>query len=314
MDLHATKFVVAASGNSPERPVLSLDVRDVRLGSKIRRYALTLECSAVLEDGFSDDPRLAIELWAELSVRDSSGSRKVLGRATTTEMFFYEAASGGLPQHRSVDPRYRQMSLALDLTLDQLEAMEELRSGRDLVLGLQPGGYLHTDGDMYRLYPSNHQLSVTVSQSDWVRLLQGANYVSILTVELPMPDSAAPGDLTQAVQSLDKARAAYLRGDYEEAVADCREGLVVLARSGDDRFDSKKKWSSNAGKRERFWRVQRALLSVTNLAHHPEDRVVEDPSGEQEAGSSLPIDWGRADAHSVIVMLAALVFQKTRRA
>jgi len=98
------------------------------------------------------------------------------------------------------------------------------------------------------------------------------------------------------------------RGDYEEAVADCRPGLVALARTGDTQF-KKKPWSREAGKAERFWHAQQGILKVANAAHHPEDRVQAEDADSLDR-STEHLQWGRADAFSVITMLAVLIRQR----
>lgn len=232
--------MVSASGAAPEYSVVGFEVDEVRLSSKIRRYVLSLESRVVLEADLSDHSRIALDLWADLAVHDTHGSPRPLGRATMNEQAFYEMPSPRVPQQPLVDPRVQVTTLILDLSLDQMDEIEELRDGRDLVLSLSPGGLVHLGGEVHRLYPSDYQLSVTVPQSQWARAIQAVDYANILTIELRVPDAASSGGLGQAVRALEKARAAYSRGDYEGAVADCREGCAVLARSGDDRFDMKK--------------------------------------------------------------------------
>ena len=312
MDLRGTRFVISVPG-AAERPLVSLDVREVRLARKIRRYGLSLESHAVLDADLSDHPRLVVELWVDVGVHDAHGSPRELGRAIMPEPLVFEAPSAHVPQQALGDWRTRLASLSVEASPDQIDEIEELRDGRDLVLGLSPGGLAHIGGEVHRLYPSNHQLTVTVPQSNWARLIQGASYASILTVELALPDVGLSGDLDQAVRAVRNAQAAYRRGDYEEAVADCREGLAVLTRSGDDRFDMKG-WSRSAGKEERFWRAQRAVLHVTHAAHHPEDQGLTHSQADEQDEPLVAIEWGRADAHSVIVMLAALISQRVRGA
>jgi hypothetical protein len=112
-------------------------------------------------------------------------------------------------------------------------------------------------------------------------------------------------------KALEDALAAFHRGDYEEAIADCRPGLAALARSGDAQFN-KKTSSREAGKAERFWHAQQGILKVANGAHHPEDRVRSDDANEQDQPSER-LQWERDDAFSVIVMLAALIRQRSGR-
>lgn len=309
MDNRRSRFFVSTPGAAVEYSIADFEVGEVRLSSKIRRYALSLESRVALEADVSDHSRIVLDLWADLVVHDTHRSPRPLGRATMKEPIFYEAPRPGTPQRPLGDQRVRVTNLTIDLTLDQMDEIEELRDGRDLVLGVSLGGVVHLGGELHGLYSRNHQLTVTAPQSQWAQAIQGVDYARILTVELRVPHPASSGGVSQAIRSLEKARAAYSRGDYEEAVADCREGCAILVRSGDDRFDIKGK-SRNAGKEERFWRVRRALLEVTHLAHHPEDADPDLSDADEGEERVAPMEWRRADAHSVIVMLAALITGK----
>jgi hypothetical protein len=197
--------------------------------------------------------------------------------------------------------------LTLDLDHRQLDEIEKKRQGGPLFLWFALGGLVYHEGKVASLYPANNQVTYEVSQSDWIKLLNQLEYGTYVTIEVPLErPSGLTGEIQKAAQALQEAVAAFRRGDYEEAVADCRPGLDALGLADDGKF-TLKPWDQTASKDERFYWMRRALLSVTHLAHHPSGpravTSVSVPSG--------PIRWERADAEAAIAMLGTLIRQRT---
>lgn len=206
------------------------------------------------------------------------------------------------------DPWMRAVDrLTLDLDHRQLDEIEKKRQGGPLFLWFALGGLVYHEGKVASLYPANNQVTYEVSQSDWIKLLNQLEYGTYVTIEVPLErPSGLTGEIQKAAQALQEAVAAFRRGDYEEAVADCRPGLDALGLADDGKF-TLKPWDQTASKDERFYWMRRALLSVTHLAHHPSGpravTSVSVPSG--------PIRWERADAEAAIAMLGTLIRQRT---
>lgn len=111
-----------------------------------------------------------------------------------------------------------------------------------------------------------------------------------------------------AIVALQQAVAALGRGDFDEAVGDCRPGLDLLWERDKDRY-APPNWKNNADKAERFWRVASALRTVAHAAHHPLDRPTRKSDGEGDDGD--PIHFDRRDAYATIIGLAVLIMQRT---
>lgn len=101
--------------------------------------------------------------------------------------------------------------------------------------------------------------------------------------------------------------AAFRRGDYEEAVADCRPALEALRDAVNGEFNLKP-GDASAGKDERFYWVQQSLLRVVHLAHHPNDQT-----GRDEGPTAPAARWHRVDAEAAISTLAALIHWRMER-
>lgn len=284
-------------------PFLELDLRDmytdVRLG---RRGQLQVMTKLVFKakDEYRKDQSV-FQLWADVRVQGQDGVPSSIGRAVIPEPVFFGPPSPNSSAPGHYDPWMRAVDrLRLDLDHRQLEEIEQKRRGGPLMFTFLIGGTVQHRGRIVLLYPSNHQLTYDVSESEWIRLLGQLMYGTYVTVEVPLTNpNGLTGKVQHAAQALQQAQAALLRGDYEEAVADCRPGLEALELADKGKF-SLKPWDQTASKEERFHWIQRSLLSVTHTAHHPNDPAL----AAVEGGRSR---WERADAEAAIAILAALI-------
>lgn len=287
-------------------PFLELDLRDiytdVRLG---RRAQIQVVTKLVFKAGdeYRKDQSV-FQLWADVRVQGQDGVPWNLGRAVIPEPVFFGPPSedGFPPVHR--DPWTRAVDrLTLDLDQRQLDEIEQKRRRGPLTFTFAVGGIVHHGGRIGLLYAANSQLTYDVSESDWIRLLGQLGYGTYVTIEVPLTSpNGLTGELLQAAHALQQAQAAFLRGDYEEVVADCRPGLEALEAADKGKF-SLKPWDRAASKNERIYWIQRTLLSLTHVAHHPNDPAL----GATEGGRSR---WEREDAAAAIAVLAALIRQR----
>jgi hypothetical protein len=284
-------------------PFLELDLRDIYTNVLLgRRGQLQIMTKLVFKgrDEYRKDESV-FQLWADVRVQGQDGVQWSIGRATIPDPIFFGPSftNSFAPAH--YDPWTRAIDrLTLDLDHRQLEEIEQRRQGGSLTFTFLIGGTVQRGGRIGLLYASNHQLTYDVSESEWIRLLGQLNYGTYVTVEVPLiSPSGLTGEVQQAARALEQARDAFLRGDYEEAVADCRPGIEALNDADKGNF-SLRPWDRTASKDERFYWVQRALLSVVHVAHHPNDPAL----AATEGGRSR---WTRADAEVAIAVLAALI-------
>ena len=284
-------------------PFLEIDLRDLMATSLLgRRGQLMFSTKLVFkaEDAYRKDQSV-FQLWADVQVQGQDGvPLPSLGRAAILDPIFF----GPLDDRMGVvhrDPWTRAMDrLILGLDHRQLYEIEKKRRGGPLRFTLAVGGVVQYGGRVGTLYAVNNQLTYEVSASGWLQLLTQLSYGTYLNIEVPL---SSPSGLTDEVQlaarALQEAQAAFQRGDYEEAVADCRPGLDALTAADKGRYGLKP-WDHAASKGERFYWVRRALLSVTHTAHHPNDPAL---ANTQEPHSR----WECADAEVAITILAALI-------
>jgi len=290
-------------------PFLELDLRDIYTNVLLgRRGQLQVLTKLVFKAGdeYRKDQSV-FEIWADVRVQGQDGVPSNLGRAAIPEPVFFgpPAAHSFAPAH--LDPWTRVVDrLTLDLDHRQLDEIEQKRRGGSLTFTFLVDGTVQCGGRVGKLYAANHQLTYDVSASDWVQLLAQLGYGSYVTVEVPlMSPNGLIGEVQKAAKALMEAQAAFRRGDYEEAVADCRPGIEALEAADKGKF-SLKPWDRTAGKEERFYWIQRSLLSVAHVAHHPNDPALADTEGARSR-------WEREDAEAVMVILAALIRRRGGR-
>jgi hypothetical protein len=210
------------------------------------------------------------------------------------------------PQPEGIGPRSdpwtrSQDRLVLDIDFRQLDEIERKRQGGQLIFIVQLGGVAYHESKIGTLYPANHTLLYQVGASDWQQVLSQLTYGTYVNIEIPLTSPNGPtGNLQVAAEAMGQAVAAFRRGEYEEAVADCHPGLNALEDADKGKF-SLKPWDRAADRDERSSWVQHALLTLVNLAHHPNDPAA---AGNTSAGHAR---WERSDAEAVISVLASLI-------
>jgi hypothetical protein len=137
------------------------------------------------------------------------------------------------------DNRYSpetQFSLVIPLNLITVERIEQAREG-DLraALNFQAVFAIHlSDGPgVERFEPARIEpLAFTIPKSHWVdKLLPQLGYGKVELIEVRIPSGSRADGLPKAVQEIRQARAYLLNGDWEKAVAHCRNTLETILDS-----------------------------------------------------------------------------------
>jgi len=284
-------------------PFLELDLRDIYTNVLLgRRGQLQVMTKLVFKAGdeYRKDQSV-FQIWAEVRVQGRDGVPWSVGRAVIPEPVFFgpPSANSFAPVHH--DPWTRAIDrLTLDLDHRQLDEIEQKRRGGSLTFTFLVDGIVQHGGRVGKLYAANHQLTYDVNAGDWIQLLGQLGYRTYVTVEVPLTSpNGLTGDVQKAAQALQEAQAAFQRGDYEEAVADCRPGLEALQEADKGKF-SLRPWDQNADKDERFHWLQIALLKLTHVAHHPNNPTLASAEGSRSR-------WEREDAEAAMAILAALI-------
>jgi hypothetical protein len=308
MDSRDAQLSARLHPSDDEVRFLELDLREVngspQLGARGQlRFTTKLVFKA--EDAYREQ-RSVFMLWADIEVAASEVTgRANLGRALMLDPVIFDGrqqmTTRGDPWTRAFD------TLTLDLDHRQIDEIERIRDGGRLVFMLRPGGLIHHAGQIATLHPSNHTLTYEINTSAWIQILVQLCYeTSYLTIQIPIVSSSdSIGELGEPATALQAAIEAFRRGDYSDAIADCRPALDAFRDADQGQFNLKP-WDTSAARDERFYWVQQALRHLTHLAHHPTAAAAGGVNGQS-------IRWRRAEAEAVIALLAALIRWRAER-
>jgi hypothetical protein len=233
-------------------------------------------------------------------LHEFTGDLQIEGRYAGSLRLFQDLGQFSIGQYEGSFP----VVLVADLSLRQLQAIEDLRQGKGLTIGISIVmtclGKLH--GRTGLLRASSGHLSYQVNQGAWIEVLNELGHRKIMLLEIPeLAESLAP-ELTDAVAYIGKAQQALLRGEYREAVGCCRDVLESLSTAMGDNdvqdaeFQAFFREVRSKDKAGRLRLVRRAMKILSHPARHADEVATQ-------------IEWNRTDATAVITMIAALLQQ-----
>ncbi len=189
-------------------------------------------------------PLCILDAW--LTVDATSGLRLAEGRLFYTMHNLVEPA---------VIPAGKQglASIVIPLPSVTLQQIEQRRAGKDLVLRISSRVRicpLCTQGETQVLgapfethfvHGYNPYIEHTISQSDWIKTLRGLAWSELELLEIPLATITASPYLARAYKRFEEAQEFYRRGDWEEAMSNCRkvfEAVIKDTTGKDDLSES----------------------------------------------------------------------------
>lgn len=195
-----------------------------------------------------------------------------------------------------------QRSFYLEMELDarRIEAIERIRTGKELWFRLDVFGVAHgpeTPPDR----SLKAQFQQRVNQGTWIEMLEMMGYKRTLLLEVPVLDEKENPLLSEATQHLTQAQMHLNRGHYRDCVGSCRDVLEALQTAlgdneerlpelGKEVIESTKSWSKN----QRIRAVRWALHVLAHPSRHADPVAIQ-------------MDWGPEDARAILTMTAALL-------
>jgi hypothetical protein len=229
--------------------------------------------------------------------------RVLVGPEGTTESLYLGHALPELAwsdESRPGIPVERPLMYLLTLHADQLLAVELLRGSRGLRFKIELRGNSYGPHGIRQIDASRE---ITVTLSDWIRILRESSAKDILLVGVQIPRESEQPQVGAAFQYVRRAYDFLLRGENSAAVAECRRALESVWKSQgfeQSAGDARKALSANMdarksmGKRERQLALGEALRNFTHPAHHVQD-------------DGRPEDFSRADAAMAVSVTAGLI-------
>ncbi len=148
------------------------------------------------------------------------------------------------------------------------EEVERLRAGSDFSFAMSMRGQVvDSNGNVY---PASTELTYHVTQSEWARVMKGANYRGSILFVYPM-DIEASEQLRAAQDAVARAQELLYWGNYDDVVANCRKALDVVTPEPGSRAGLLRKAVDDhkaMPKNDRFFVAVEGVSKFTHLAHH----------------------------------------------
>lgn len=263
-----------------------------RRGAGIYRLELVLDLLPLNWPGLHDS---RVMIWADLEVALANASRLAVGTLGPGTTAFAEPG-------RTYPAR---LDLAINLTPQQVEIIEEVRDGGEISLCLRAHGMVFPGldhGAEHARSPETfwHDLEFGLKPAEWIEILEAWDYARGFLVQVPVLSPTETAAATRAAKSLEHAVTEMMHGRYRAAIGACRDALETAYGGSDKDLYPELEYSVSgireATKEQRFWLIRRGAWSVANAAKHNDDETRD-------------IDWGRSDAQALILTLSALLQQ-----
>jgi len=194
-------------------------------------------------------------------------------------------------------PIYRAFSnpeerIFVDFVLDpwRLEKLEELREGKDLRLRINlhyhevsSSGLVEPDEKSILVVDEKYGEGIKVAKSEWIdEFLPGLGLRRVRLIEVPVLEPI-PDEFKDVVGYVEEAWKCYLRGDYDDAIANCRRSLIAVddavrkmgyekyevdEKSGERRVPDWKKLFGHETLAENFEKTFRGCFGFTQPGSH----------------------------------------------
>jgi hypothetical protein len=170
-------------------------------------------------------------------------------------------------------------TLAGDIDDRQLQLMEERRDGAQRFRIWLPG-MTFREGRHEPFHANS--IDYTISQSDWITILEQVGYARRYLVELEVPNPQSNPKLAEAIGFFVQARRRYMEGEWRHCVESLRQSAAAIVGKRADEEDelgdvqaalkaaNKAKATTTVGYDSRTELVRMALKFYADLGAHPE--------------------------------------------
>lgn len=230
-----------------------------------------------------------VQVSGQLSVQAREETAEYLGRV-------HQADSQATIDVRELPDR-RDLSLGLDLSRDQVAALEDLRAGGGLTLSLQVSARVHaTHG-----YENPIQdVTLFINQGTWVEILNSMGYSNLLLLEIPRGRREHANEMSPVMDRLREANVALQRGDWRAAVGSTRDVMESMSAALGDRDDLDQAFAPMYEKTRTWDRAARLrnLRRALRVFAHP---------AKHSSIDSVGIEWTREDALMALTIAGGIV-------
>ena len=190
-------------------------------------------------------------------------------------------------------------TLVADVDDRQLHIMEEHRNGAQRFRICLSGMTVY-EGRYERFWGDD--IDYTVSQGDWIAILEQVGYAKRFLVELEVPSPQSNPDLVEAISYFMEAHRRYMQGEWRGCVESLRQSVAaIVGKKPDDEDEASDVQAALRNARSsmkkvptrydvRIELIRQALKFYCDLGAHPE-----------------AAETRRRDAHAALVMTSGLL-------
>lgn len=129
----------------------------------------------------------------------------------------------------------RSLTMNLDIDIHKINAIEEIRKGKDLwiKLNVSPIYRKRTEQNNVNItqlwvQQKSHGDTIMIPQSEWVKILENLNYGNYKIIEMPLPRLPQGTALDKAIGHLEEAQRKFNEGEYDDVLVDCRDAVEEI--------------------------------------------------------------------------------------
>jgi len=210
---------------------------------------VSLEAGEVIGIGEPEYPRLIIPLEVALRPEERDGKIKVYSLLWLQSGLYIGDTKIGdsfpqpIAEYSWPDVRSRRITMEIPLDFYRLKRIEERRQDdiRFQLLGFalvaehpssSPNEQQEHRRDVEGFAAAQFEIYFDIPQSHWVgEILPGLGYGRFELIEVPIPEGIVPEIFHKALQELKEAQRYFIQGDYDKAVAHCRNVVDLIPRT-----------------------------------------------------------------------------------
>lgn len=247
-------------------------------------------------EALSEPQAYLTALTAEVAASFPGDTVQLLGEARPQNSW----STPTISHHRS-----ETVVLQVDLTGEQLEALERRRGGGSLDFRFNFSLQIHRTG---KICPASEVVWVNVNESDWARVLRQLRYLDLLIVAVSLPIDV-PEQFSNAVKHVRTAYEDLIGARYGATVGNCRMAMDSLLPLTDATTTDgiRQAFAGNREIREAMTTGQRAELVRLAVRHfaHPAHHV---------GANGAPEVFSRHDALFILTAAAGVIWEAIARA
>lgn len=244
-------------------------------------------------DALANPRAYLTQFLAEISVTLPGNTPRPLGRAQPRASWVISTFD---------QAQIQPFELWLDLSGEQLEAIERQRVGQRLEFRVDLSLQIHYQSEVYA---TRADARFYVNESHWAEVLRQVGYLDQLIVAVDLPVDA-PAHMKQAVQQVRSAHQHLIAGRYTPAVGDCRLAMDSLHPLADDATEKSIRTAFAEDSRKKMTTAQRAELVRLAVRHFTHPAHHADPAQPPEI-------FSRQDALFILSAAAGVVWEAIGR-